>query len=310
MNTGQEIIDSENGLLATLAFQLGPKEKPFYALEGAAANAGAAINWLKHNLSIDTELPEDNSSVMQNYSTLIDSSAAMMSSYTSGGGSGILEQNGNTSTDVIFVPAFTGLHSPFWKHDSRGFVAKMILKNFKSYIFTFFFFNRLDRLILGLNPHTTTRQITLAAYEAICFQTRDLIESLAKDLRTWPKLEKLTVGGGEFIEKPFLLQLLADICGITIERPQTSSPSCLGAMLAAGAAMKVLTLDNCVNMLTPPSDVFQPTMCANRKAQHHTKLQKLHQITKSFFAHSKGHKIQAMETCNKKMFKLGFVRFK
>lgn len=121
------------------------------------------------------------------------------------------------------------------------------------------------RLLLGLNPHTTTRQITLAAYEAICFQTRDLLESLAKDLPTWPKLEKLTVGGGELIEKPFLLQLLADICGITIERPQTAAPSCLGAMLATGAAMKVLTLDNCMNMLQPPSDLFQPTMCATRK---------------------------------------------
>lgn len=125
------------------------------------------------------------------------------------------------------------------------------------------------RLILGLNPHTTARQITLAAYEAICFQTRDLLESLAKDLSNWPKLEKLTVGG-EFSEKPLLLQLLADICGITIERPQTSSPSCLGAMLAAGSAMKVLNLNDCLTMLSPPSDVFQPTMCASCKFEIQT----------------------------------------
>lgn len=132
MNTGQEIIDSDNGLLATLAFQLGPKEKPFYALEGAAANAGIAINWLKQNLLIDTELPEDNnSSVLQNYSSFMGQDA-MMSSFNVGGGGGgsvgsgvMTEQMSNnncTSTDVIFVPAFTGLHSPFWKHDSRGFV--------------------------------------------------------------------------------------------------------------------------------------------------------------------------------------------
>lgn len=118
------------------------------------------------------------------------------------------------------------------------------------------------RLILGLNPHTTARQITLAAYEAICFQTRDLLEALTKDLSTWPKLEKLTVGG-EFSEKPFLLQLLADICGITVERPQISSPSCLGAMLAAGSAMNVLNLENCVSLFTPPADVFHPAMCSN-----------------------------------------------
>lgn len=115
--------------------------------------------------------------------------------------------------------------------------------------------------MVGLGPHTTARQITIAAFESICFQTRDLIEALHKDLQNWPRLEKLTVGG-EFSEKPFFLQLLADLCGITVERPQTSSPSCLGAMLAAGAAMKVLNLESCVAGLTPPSDVFVSSMCA------------------------------------------------
>lgn len=71
--------------------------------------------------------------------------------------------------------------------------------------------------MLGLNNQTTAQQVTLAAYEAICFQTRDLLESLAKDLPSWQRLVKLTVGG-EFSESPFLLQLLADLCGITIER--------------------------------------------------------------------------------------------
>lgn len=122
--------------------------------------------------------------------------------------------------------------------------------------------------MVGLGPHTTARQITMAAFEAICFQTRDLIEALHKDLRNWPRLEKLTVGG-EFSEKPFLLQLLADLCGITVERPQTSSPSCLGAMLAAGAAMKVLHLDSCVSVLTPPSDIFVSSMCASSKLVYH-----------------------------------------
>lgn len=116
INTGQEIIDSENGLLSTLAFQLGPKEKPFYALEGAVANAGTAITWLKENLSIDTELGQhDSSMVVQHY---YGNESTMFSSLHSG--SGVYEQNANVSTDVVFVPAFSGLYSPFWKHDSRG----------------------------------------------------------------------------------------------------------------------------------------------------------------------------------------------
>lgn len=42
VNTGQEIIDSENGLLSTVSFQLGSKAKPFYSLEGIIGNAGKA----------------------------------------------------------------------------------------------------------------------------------------------------------------------------------------------------------------------------------------------------------------------------
>lgn len=102
----------------------------------------------------------------------------------------------------------------------------------------------------------------MSAYEAICFQTRDLLDALAKDLAAWPRLERLIVGG-EFSEQPRLLQLLADLCGITVERPQTSSPACLGAMLAAGTAMQVLTVDGWETVLQPPADVYQPAMCAS-----------------------------------------------
>lgn len=115
INTGQEIIDSENGMLATLAFQLGPKEKPFYALEGAVANAGTAITWLKENLSVNTELNQYENSMVVQYGG---DSTAMLSSFNSS--SGKFEPSSNVKTDVVFVPAFSGLYSPFWKHDSRG----------------------------------------------------------------------------------------------------------------------------------------------------------------------------------------------
>lgn len=120
--------------------------------------------------------------------------------------------------------------------------------------------------MLGLNNQTTAHQVTLAAYEAICFQTRDLLDALAKDLSSWKRLVKLTVGG-EFSESPFLLQLLADLCGITIERPQTTSPSCLGAMLASGVTMKLLDIDSSKLLFTPPLDVFHPVMCSARKLE-------------------------------------------
>ena len=44
-NTGQDVVRSENGLISTLAYQLGPKAKATYALEGSIAVAGSAIKW-------------------------------------------------------------------------------------------------------------------------------------------------------------------------------------------------------------------------------------------------------------------------
>lgn len=122
--------------------------------------------------------------------------------------------------------------------------------------------------------------MTLAAYEAICFQTRDLLESLSKDLPSWQRLVKLTVGG-EFCESPFLLQLLADLCGITIERPQTTSPSCLGAMLASGVTMKILALDSSRLLFSPPLDVFHPTMCSTRKYENYLQVPSLYSVSRS-----------------------------
>lgn len=120
---------------------------------------------------------------------------------------------------------------------------------------------------MGLSSQTSSQQIIYAAYEAICYQTRQLLESLEKDCKIWPKLKKIVVGG-EISENTFLLQLMADLCGIKIERPQISNPACLGAMLAAGLSTNIFTLDNFGDSCVPPIDILQPTMNENRKILH------------------------------------------
>lgn len=122
----------------------------------------------------------------------------------------------------------------------------------------------LFRLLFGLNNRTTAYQVMLAAYEAICFQTRDLIESFSKDTPTWKHIDSLTVSG-ECSDNSFLLQMLADLCGIRIERPQTTYPACLGTMIAAGLTMKILHMDRLTSMFTPPMEIFKPTMCLSCK---------------------------------------------
>lgn len=245
VNTGEEIIDSNNGLLTTIAFQLGTGKKPSYALEGAVAYAGSAVRWLKENLALNDEAAQNTTSspVQSNgnggtmhVQTFIGDSA-VLSSYSSGSNFGALCNFEPPQTDVVFVPAFSGLHSPFWKHNSSG-------------------------LMLGLNHRTSAYQVILAGYEAICFQARDLIEALVSDTPTWPLIERLSVCG-EFSENPFLLQLLADLCGVKIERPQANFPACLGAMIATGIAMKLFTLDETSNSFAPPIEIFKPRLCSS-----------------------------------------------
>ncbi len=94
LNTGDRPIPSQNGLLTTLAYQIG-SERPVYALEGSIAVAGALVQWLRDNLGI------------------IDESADVESLAAS------VPDNG----DVYFVPAFSGLFAPRWRADARGVIA-------------------------------------------------------------------------------------------------------------------------------------------------------------------------------------------
>lgn len=91
-NTGNEIVESKNGLLTTMGYQLGPDAKPIYALEGSIAVAGSGMTWLQTNMGILDDAKH------------IDQLA------------GQVEDTGG----VFFVPAFSGLFAPFWRTDARG----------------------------------------------------------------------------------------------------------------------------------------------------------------------------------------------
>ena len=90
-NTGEEVVLSKNGLLTTLAYQLGDA-KPVYALEGSIAVTGSLIQWLRDNLNFFQNAPEVE---------------AMANTVADNGG-------------CYFVPAFSGLFAPHWRPDARG----------------------------------------------------------------------------------------------------------------------------------------------------------------------------------------------
>jgi len=91
INTGEEIVPSENGLLTTVCYKIGD-QKPIYALEGSIAVTGSLVQWLRDNLGIISSAPE--------VEVLADT----------------VEDNGG----AYFVPAFSGLFAPHWRSDARG----------------------------------------------------------------------------------------------------------------------------------------------------------------------------------------------
>ncbi|KAG5310497.1 GLPK kinase, partial [Acromyrmex insinuator] len=110
------------------------------------------------------------------------------------------------SGDVYFVPAFSGLYAPYWQQDARG-------------------------VICGITEDTEQYHIIRAALEAVCFQTRDILEAMVKDSGT--NLTTLQVDGGMTVND-LLMQLQADLIGITVVRPNMVETTALGAAILAG----------------------------------------------------------------------------
>ncbi|NOX23921.1 MAG: glycerol kinase GlpK [Actinobacteria bacterium] len=94
VNTGLKPVQSNAGLLTTIAYQIG-SGRLHYALEGSVAVAGSAVQWLRDNMGMIETSPE------------IESLASEV------------EDNGG----VYFVPAFSGLFAPRWRPDARGVIA-------------------------------------------------------------------------------------------------------------------------------------------------------------------------------------------
>lgn len=109
---------------------------------------------------------------------------------------------------LYFVPAFSGLFAPYWRPDARG-------------------------TIVGLSRFHTREHLARAALEAICYQTRDVLEAMVQDAGV--TIDLLKVDGGATVNDT-LMQLQADILGIPVVRPAVTETTSLGAAYAAGLA--------------------------------------------------------------------------
>ena len=116
-----------------------------------------------------------------------------------------VEDNGG----VYFVPAFSGLFAPYWRSDARG-------------------------AIVGLSRFNTNAHLARATLEAICYQSRDVVDAMAAD--SGVHLEVLKVDGG-ITANDLCMQIQADVLGVDVVRPVVAETTALGAAYAAGLAV-------------------------------------------------------------------------
>jgi len=108
---------------------------------------------------------------------------------------------------VYLVPAFTGLGAPYWDAEARG-------------------------ALFGLTRDVGRAEIARAALDACCFQTRDLLEAMRAD---GASLRSLRADGG-MVANDWLMQRLADIVGLPVERPRHIETTVRGVAALAGLA--------------------------------------------------------------------------
>ena len=121
---------------------------------------------------------------------------------------GQMADEADDEQDIYLVPAFTGLGAPHWDADARG-------------------------AIFGLTRATGPNEFARAALEAVCYQTRDLLEAMQAD---WGQEGKtvLRVDGG-MVASNWTMQYLADILDAPVDRPQILETTALGAAWLAGS---------------------------------------------------------------------------
>jgi glycerol kinase len=173
VHTGDDAGAPPHGLLKTAAAD-------GYALEGAVLASGAAVQWLRDGLGLLGDAAE---------------SEALARSVESTG-------------EVVFVPALTGLGSPWWDPDARGLVA-------------------------GITRGTTRAHLVRAALEAIAHQVADVVEAL-------PEPPAVLRADGGATANGFLMQFQADLLGVPVEVSAERETTALGAAaLAAGHGARV-----------------------------------------------------------------------
>lgn len=202
MNIGNTPPASLHKLLPFIAWKIDGKVT--YMLEGMANTTGAAIQWLKDNLGI-IKNPEE--------------TEKMAYSVDDTGG-------------VYFVPAFTGLSSPYWDPHACG-------------------------MVIGLGRKTRKEHIVRAVLEGIVYRCKDIMHAMESD--TGLRIASIKAHGGAS-RNNFLLQFMADMLDVRVERPKILDVTALGSAFLAGLAADYWQSKEEVIEKRKVDRVFEPSM--------------------------------------------------
>jgi glycerol kinase len=140
---------------------------------------------------------------------------------------------------VYFVPALVGLGAPYWDQDARG-------------------------SIYGITRGTSNNHIVRAALEAMCYQTKDVLEAMQKD--SGLKTRDLKVDGGA-VANNFLCQFQSDILGVNVIRPKTIETTASGAAYLAGLAVGYWKNTTALKKHWEKDRVFKPEMSRKESSE-------------------------------------------
>jgi glycerol kinase len=153
------------------------------------------------------------------------------------GDSQALAESLKSTNGVYLVPAFTGLGAPYWDPAARG-------------------------AIFGLTRDTGIAEIVRSALEAVCYQTRDLMTAMASDGGT--TLKALRVDGG-MARNDWVMQFLADILDLPVERPVVTETTALGAAYLAGLQAGLFKDTDDIGRRWQRDRLFEPRMTADQR---------------------------------------------
>ena len=183
VNAGTEPPQPQPGLLSTVAWGIG--DKTVYAIEAAIFATGAGVQWLRDGLGIIEEAAE---------------TEALAASLSDNQG-------------VYFVPALTGLGSPYWDPYARG-------------------------TIVGLTRGSGRAEMARATLEAIAYQSVDAVRAI--EAAGGRPITSLKADGGA-TANGWLMKFQADVLGVPVIVPEISETTALGAAMMAGVGAGLFT---------------------------------------------------------------------